>query len=59
MYVLATLQELQLSTLFFFFTLCNARVSELNFALTESLCERIRKLETCPILKEDRSLVRV
>jgi hypothetical protein len=27
--------------------------------LSDSLCERIRKWETCPILKEGRSLVHV
>jgi hypothetical protein len=58
--VLATLRKLQLATLIFFFrlfTLCNARVSILVIVLSDSLCERIGKWETCPILKEDRSLV--
>jgi hypothetical protein len=44
---------------FSFFTLCSARVSELVIVLSDSPCERIGKWETCPILKEDRSLVHV
>jgi hypothetical protein len=32
-------------------------VSALVIALSVSPCERITKWETCPILKEDRSLV--
>jgi hypothetical protein len=47
--------------MFFFrlFIFCSARVSALVSVLSESLCESIGKWETCPILKEDRSLVRV
>jgi hypothetical protein len=36
---------------FHLFTLCSARVSEAVIVL--SPCERIGKLEICPILKED------
>jgi transposase len=41
--------------MFFFrlFTLRSARVSALVIALSECSCERIRKLETCTILKEE------
>jgi hypothetical protein len=47
--------------MFFFrlFSLCSARVSALVIMLSGSPCERIEKLETRPILKENRSLVRV
>jgi hypothetical protein len=41
------------------FTICSARVSALVIVLSDSLYERIGKLETCPILKEDKSLVRI
>jgi hypothetical protein len=37
--------------LFRLFTLCSARVSSLVIVLGDSSCERIRKWETCPILK--------
>jgi hypothetical protein len=33
------------------FTLCSARVSALMIVVNDSLCERIRKWETCLILK--------
>jgi hypothetical protein len=60
-FVLVTLKERQLATLMFFrlFTLCSAHASALVIVLSNSPCERIGKWETCPILKEDRSLVRV
>jgi hypothetical protein len=45
--------------LFRLFKLYRARVTALVIVLSDSLCERIRKWETCPILKEDRSLLRV
>jgi hypothetical protein len=60
--VLATLKELQLAILnvfFHLFTISSARVSALLIVLSDSPCERIGKWETCPILKEDTSLVRV
>jgi hypothetical protein len=60
--MLATLKELQLATLTFFFCLfifCGARISELVVALSDSPYERIVKWEICPILKDDRLLVRV
>jgi hypothetical protein len=59
--VLGTLKELQLATLNVLplFTLCSARVSALVIVLSDSTCERIGKWETCPFLKEDRSLERV
>jgi hypothetical protein len=38
---------------FCMFTLCSACVSALVIVLSDSLCERIRKWETCLILKED------
>jgi hypothetical protein len=41
------------------FTLCNARVGASVIVLSDSTCEGIGKWETFPILKEDRSLVRV
>jgi hypothetical protein len=41
------------------FTLCSARVSSLVIVLSDCPSERIGKLETCLMLKEDRSLVRV
>jgi hypothetical protein len=44
---------------FYLFTLCSACVSALVIVLSDSLCERIGKLENCPILKEDRLFVRV
>jgi hypothetical protein len=34
------------------FTLCSGRVCVLVIVLSDSLCERIGKWETCPILKE-------
>jgi hypothetical protein len=55
--VLATLKELHLATLnilFRLFTLCGPRVSALETVFSDSPCERIRKWEPCPILKEDR-----
>jgi hypothetical protein len=47
--------------MFFFrlFPLCSARASALVIVLSDSPSERIGNWETCPILKEDRSLVRV
>jgi hypothetical protein len=39
------------------FTLCSARISVLVIVLSNSPCERIGKLESCPILNEDRSFV--
>jgi hypothetical protein len=47
--------------MFFFrlFTLCSARVSALVIVLSDSPREGTGKREMCPILKEDRSLVRV
>jgi hypothetical protein len=59
--VLATLKELQLATLYvlpFVYT-PSVRVGALVIVLSESTYERIGKWETCPILKEVRSLVRV
>jgi hypothetical protein len=44
--------------IFRLFTLCSARVSALVIVLSESPCERNGIWETCPILKEGRSLVR-
>jgi hypothetical protein len=41
------------------FTSCCARVSALMIVLSERTCERIGKWETCPILKEDKSLLHV
>jgi hypothetical protein len=41
------------------FTFCNALVDALMIVLGHSPCERIEKWETCPILKEGRSLVSV
>jgi hypothetical protein len=49
----------QYSMFFRVFTFCSARVSALMIVLSDSLCERIGKSETCPILEEDRSLMRV
>jgi hypothetical protein len=60
--VLVTLKEIRLATLnvfFSLFTLYSARVRPLVIVLSDSPCERIGKVETCPFLKEDRSLVRV
>jgi hypothetical protein len=47
--------------MFFFrlFTVCNARFSAFVIVLNGSPCERLGKLETGPILKEDISLVAV
>jgi hypothetical protein len=42
-----------------FFTFCSDRVSALMIVLNEGPCERIEGWEACPILKEDRLLVRV
>jgi hypothetical protein len=51
-FVLATLKELRLATLNVLpFLYSNARVSALVNVLIGSLCERIAKWETCPILK--------
>jgi hypothetical protein len=46
---------------FFFrlFPLCGASVNALVIVLSDSPCEKIEKWETCPILKEDRTLVPV
>jgi hypothetical protein len=46
--------------MFFFslFTICSARVSALMNVLSDSPRERMGKWEICPILKEDRLLVR-
>jgi hypothetical protein len=44
---------------FYLFTLCSARVSALVIELSANPCERTGKLETCPILKKDRLMVRV
>jgi hypothetical protein len=55
-----TLKELNftiLNVLHPLFTLCNARVSALVIVLSDSPRERIGKLETSPIVKDDRSLV--
>jgi hypothetical protein len=52
--VLATL-----NVLLPFVVVCSARVSALMIMLSDSPWERIRKWETCPIVKEGRSLVRV
>jgi hypothetical protein len=41
------------------FTFCSDRASALLIVLNDSWCETIGKLETCPIMKENRSLVRV
>jgi hypothetical protein len=59
--VLDTLKELYLATLNVLLPLlklCSACASVLVIVLTDNQCERIVKWETCPILKEDRSLVR-
>jgi hypothetical protein len=59
--MLATLKELQLATLNvlpFIYTY-NARDSALVIVLSDSPYERIGKWKTCPILKEDRSLLHV
>jgi hypothetical protein len=40
-------------------TLCSARVSALMIVFSDSPCERMGKLDTFPILKEDGFLVRV
>jgi hypothetical protein len=47
--------------MFFFrlFTLCSARVVPLMLMMNDSPCERIGKWETWPILKEDKSLLRI
>jgi hypothetical protein len=58
-FVSATLKEPQLTTLFCLFTLCSAHVSALVIVLSDVPSERIRKLETCLILKEDRLLVHI
>jgi hypothetical protein len=61
MFVLATLKELQFATLDVlpFFILSSARVSALVNVLSESPYESFGKWETCLIMKEDRSLLRV
>jgi hypothetical protein len=41
------------------FTFCSARVSALVTVLSDSQCEGTGKGKICPILKEDRFLVRV
>jgi hypothetical protein len=60
-FVLATMKELPLATLNVlpFVYVLSARVSALLIVSNGSPCERIGKWEICPILKEDRSLVRV
>jgi hypothetical protein len=57
--MLSALVELWLATpnVFPLFTLSGAHISTLMIVLRDSLSEGIRKLETCLILKEDRSLV--
>jgi hypothetical protein len=47
--------------MFFFrlFTLCSARISALVIVVSDSPCERIGNWGTCPMLKEDRLLMRV
>jgi hypothetical protein len=50
--VLATLKELSWQH-FHLFTLYSACISALVIVLSDSLCERIRKWETCLVLKED------
>jgi hypothetical protein len=57
--VSATLKEPQLVTLFCLFTLCSVNVSALIIVLSDIPCERIGKLETCLILKEDRLLMHI
>jgi hypothetical protein len=59
--VLATLKNLcwQHGMFFHLFTPCSACVSALVIVLSDNLCERIGKWETCLTLKEDRSLVRI
>jgi hypothetical protein len=42
-----------------FFTLCTAHFSGLVIMFNDNPCERIRKWETCPILKEGRSFVHI
>jgi hypothetical protein len=41
------------------FSLFSYRANSLMIALRDSPCEQIGELETCPILKGDRSLVRL
>jgi hypothetical protein len=59
--VLSTLKEIQLATLYVlsFVIRCSARVSALVIVFSDSPCEKIGNYNTFPILKEDRSLVRV
>jgi hypothetical protein len=58
LFVLVILKELQLATLNVLpLVYCSAHVSALVIILSDSSCERIGKWETCPILKEDRTLV--
>jgi hypothetical protein len=67
--MLATLKQLPLATLnvillLFLYSLsrlsaCVSLLVILVMMLSDSPCERTRKWETCPILKEDRSLMRV
>jgi hypothetical protein len=45
--------------LFLLFILSSARISALVIVLNDSPCEKIGKWETCPILKENKWLVRV
>jgi hypothetical protein len=62
LFLLAALKEFQLATLnvlipfVYFYSAC---VSVLVIMLSDSARERIGLWETCPILKEDRTLVRV
>jgi hypothetical protein len=59
---LLTLKELRLAilnSLLKCFALCSARVCALVVMLSDSPCERIEKWKTCPVVKQDRSLVRV
>jgi hypothetical protein len=60
-FVLATLKELHLATLNVLLPfVCTMHCScQYIFVLDNSTCERIGKWETCPILKDDRSLARV
>jgi hypothetical protein len=58
-FVLVTLKELQFATLNVLFSLRSVRVSSSVIVLSDSSCGRIGKRETCPILKEERLLVRV
>lgn len=60
-FVLPTLKNFRWQHWKFFhlFILCSACISALVLVLSNSLCERIRKMESCPILIGDRSLVHI